>query len=145
MARKIAVIDLFLNLTAFGAFIVILLFIIEISLGSLDFGMKKKAYTDETLPKVSVILPARNEEDVIVQCIDSLKKQDFPMEKLEIIVVNDESSDKTGEIAREQLSDAGVSGKVIDLKPSDGNPGLSGRLRAVDAGIHQANNDICIT
>ncbi len=144
MARRIAEIDWFLNLTAFAAFVVVLAFIIEISFGSLDFGLKKKGYTIDNLPKVSIIIPARDEEEAIARCIDSLKKQDYPREKLEIIVVNDESTDKTREIALAQLTEPGVSGKIIDLRPSGGTPGLSGRLRAVDAGIRQANNDICI-
>jgi cellulose synthase/poly-beta-1,6-N-acetylglucosamine synthase-like glycosyltransferase len=126
------------------AFIVVLAFIIEITFGSLDFRLKKDGYTLDTLPKVSVIIPARNEEDVIARCIENLKTQDYPRDKLEILVVNDESTDKTMEIALERLHDGGVSGKVIDLGPKDGTTGLTGRLRAVDAGIRQASSDICI-
>jgi len=52
-----------------------------------------------TLPRVSIILPARNEERYIRRCIDSLIKQDYP--DFEIVLVNDESSDKTLEIMNE--------------------------------------------
>jgi chlorobactene glucosyltransferase len=52
-----------------------------------------------TLPRVSIILPARNEERFIRRCIDSLIKQDYP--DFEIVLVNDESSDKTLEIMNE--------------------------------------------
>jgi len=52
-----------------------------------------------TLPRVSIILPARNEEHYIRRCIDSLIKQDYP--DFEIVLVNDESSDKTLEIMNE--------------------------------------------
>ncbi len=116
----------------------------ELTFGTLDFTLKKTKFSLEDLPKVSVIIPARNEEEAIAHCIEGLKKQDYPRDKLEILVVNDESTDNTREIALERLRDAGVSGKVIDLGPSDGTPGLTGRLRAVDAGIHKASNDICI-
>ena len=52
-----------------------------------------------TFLRVSIILPARNEERYIRRCIDSLLKQDYP--DFEIVLVNDESSDKTLEIMNE--------------------------------------------
>jgi len=51
---------------------------------------------DETKPKVSVILPARNEENFIRKCLDSLLDQDY--EDYEIIAVDDSSQDSTGSI-----------------------------------------------
>ena len=50
-------------------------------------------------PKVSVILPARNEERYIARCLDSLLAQDYS--NFEIIAVNDSSTDRTGEIMKE--------------------------------------------
>jgi cellulose synthase/poly-beta-1,6-N-acetylglucosamine synthase-like glycosyltransferase len=47
-------------------------------------------------PKVSIILPARNEEKFIEKCLDSLLKQDY--ENYEIIAIDDRSEDKTGQI-----------------------------------------------
>lgn len=47
-------------------------------------------------PKVSVILPARNEEKYIAKCLDSLINQIYY--NFEIVVINDSSSDRTGEI-----------------------------------------------
>ena len=47
-------------------------------------------------PLVSIILPARNEEKYIEKCLESLLSQDYP--NYEIIAINDESSDKTGEL-----------------------------------------------
>jgi len=44
-------------------------------------------------PKVSIILPARNEEKYLSSCIDSLLKQTYP--NYEIILVNDDSYDDT--------------------------------------------------
>ena len=55
-----------------------------------------KSYENIVFPKVSVILPARNEEKYIEKCLDSLLKQDYS--NYEIVVINDSSSDRTGEI-----------------------------------------------
>jgi len=49
-------------------------------------------------PKVSVILPARNEEDFIEKCLASLLDQDY--EDYEIIAIDDRSEDKTREIIK---------------------------------------------
>ena len=47
-------------------------------------------------PRVSVILPARNEENFIQKCLDSLTAQDYP--NYEIITIDDSSDDSTGSI-----------------------------------------------
>ncbi len=51
---------------------------------------------DHTSPKVSVILPARNEEKYLEGCLDSLLSQDYA--NYEIVVVDDSSQDRTGQI-----------------------------------------------
>ena len=52
--------------------------------------------SDESLPFVSVLIPARNEEHNISQIVNSLLIQDYP--SYEVIVLNDNSEDSTGEI-----------------------------------------------
>lgn len=49
--------------------------------------------------RFSVIIPAYNEEKYIVQCLDAITHQDFPNNQYEIIVVNNNSTDRTKEIA----------------------------------------------
>jgi glycosyltransferase involved in cell wall biosynthesis len=49
-------------------------------------------------PSISAIVPARNEQEVIAACLESLIEQ---KEVTEIIVVNDQSTDETAEIVRE--------------------------------------------
>lgn len=49
-------------------------------------------------PKVSVILPARNEEEFIERCLASLVSQDY--ENYEVIAIDDRSDDRTGEIIK---------------------------------------------
>ena len=52
-------------------------------------------------PMVSVIVPARNEETVIGRCLNALLNSDYPKDRLEIIVVDGASTDRTWEICRE--------------------------------------------
>ena len=55
---------------------------------------KKKKYNNKrALPYVSVIVPARDEQDNIERCLISLMEQDYP--NLEIIAVDDNSTDTT--------------------------------------------------
>jgi glycosyltransferase involved in cell wall biosynthesis len=50
---------------------------------------------------VTVIVTTRNEEGNIANCLNSIKRQIYPQEKIEIIVVDNNSSDRTFEIARQ--------------------------------------------
>jgi len=54
---------------------------------------------EEDLPFVSIIVPARNEEDYIERCLLSLLRQDYP--NFEIIAVDDNSSDNTLSIMKD--------------------------------------------
>lgn len=53
-----------------------------------------------TLPFVSVVMPAHNEEKYIGECLSSLINQDYPKDRYEIIVVDNKSTDRTSEIAK---------------------------------------------
>ncbi len=53
------------------------------------------------LPKVSIIIPARNEEKFIKRCVESFLNCDYPGELIEVIVVDGMSEDRTREIVTE--------------------------------------------
>jgi succinoglycan biosynthesis protein ExoA len=53
-----------------------------------------------SVPSVAVIIPARNEAAVIGACLRSLVAQEWPAGRLEVIVIDDGSTDDTGAIAR---------------------------------------------
>jgi cellulose synthase/poly-beta-1,6-N-acetylglucosamine synthase-like glycosyltransferase len=59
------------------------------------FRLKKKESSETNLPFVSVIVALKNEEKHIKQLVVSLRLIDYPKEKLEIILVNDGSTDGT--------------------------------------------------
>lgn len=52
------------------------------------------------LPTISVILPTYNAEKYLENCLKSIQKQDYPRDKLEILIIDGGSHDKTLEIAK---------------------------------------------
>ena len=52
----------------------------------------------ESLPFVTIIVPVKNEEKVIGRLLDALMNLNYPSSRREVIVVNDASTDRTGEI-----------------------------------------------
>lgn len=80
---------------------------------------------------ISVVIPVYNREDYIEACLDSVIRQSYG--SLEIIVVNDGSTDSTGDICRRKAADDSRI-KVID-RP---NGGLS---RARNIGLDYATGD----
>src|ERR1700751_2642595 len=73
----------------------------------------EKLRNDTFHSKVGIIIPARNEERQISACIDSLLSQTYPAGLVEIIVVNDHSTDRTADIVR---SFPGMRVQLMDLK-----------------------------
>jgi len=90
-------------------------------------------------PAVSVIVAARNEEHVIRECIESLLKIEYPAEKLEIIIVNDSSTDGTPEIVR-SYCDSNRGLKMVSTNPGKGN--LRGKSNAISHGIEASIGEI---
>jgi cellulose synthase/poly-beta-1,6-N-acetylglucosamine synthase-like glycosyltransferase len=94
--------------------------------------------------KISVIIPARNEENNIAACLDSLAIQDYPKELLEIIVADDHSTDNTAGI----VSRYTASGIIhLDLKKEMfDSPGSSGSKKsAIAAAILKSSGTLIIT
>ncbi len=54
---------------------------------------------DKNLPEISVIIPARNEAENIINCIKCFENQMYPESKKKLIIIDDHSEDKTFEIA----------------------------------------------
>jgi glycosyltransferase involved in cell wall biosynthesis len=84
---------------------------------------------------VSVIVPARNEEAVIAACVESLAVQ---REIAEILVIDDQSSDRTAEIVR---SLATQNPKVQLLEATELPAGWVGKNNAVWIGAREARGD----
>ena len=86
-----------------------------------------KIYTMTTLPDVAVIIPAHNEEKVLAEGLAAMLRLEYPTGKLKIVVVNDRSSDRTGEIA-DEFAFRHPSVQVLH-RPMDAMPGKSAALK----------------
>ena len=58
---------------------------------------------NESFPFISVIIPSRNEEQFIRKCLNSIIQQTYPMDKVEVLVVDGISSDKTKDVVKEYI------------------------------------------
>lgn len=75
------------------------------------------AQTDDALPSLTMIVAARNEETRLRGKIEDLLSQDYPKDRLQIIVVSDGSTDGTADIAR-SFSEQGV--QCLELEQREG-------------------------
>src|SRR5690606_1415469 len=86
---------------------------------------------------VSVLIAARNEENHIGDTIRDILNQNFPQSQLEIIVVDDHSTDRTASVVR-SFSDRGV--KLIQLNERE--PLNSYKKKAISEAINQASGEL---
>lgn len=92
------------------------------------------------LPTVNVFIPAHNEEVVIRQTLEAMKRLHYPKDLLEIIVINDNSSDRTGEIAAEYAEKYSFI-RVIDTEPPNKGKGKSS---ALNEALRQTNGEVIV-
>ncbi len=116
--------------------------VIYILIGLLNHIGLSKIYSTTTLkPSVTVLIAARNEEAFIAQCLTSLENLQYPKEMLQIIILNDRSTDQTRQIAL-SYSDRLVHFTLIDIEKDV--DGLSGKMNALSQGLDQAEGDIIL-
>ncbi|RRO13249.1 glycosyltransferase [Saccharopolyspora rhizosphaerae] len=89
-------------------------------------------------PKVTVVVPARDEADVLTDCLNSILLQTHGTEdgaSLRVVVVDDGSTDGTGEIAREF---ARRDPRVVPIRVDSPPPGWGGKVHAMHVGVEAA-------
>lgn len=91
----------------------------------------------EEWPAVVAIVPARNEAAGIGPCVRSILSQDYP-NSLRLVVVDDQSQDDTGEIARSAAEELGASNRLQVIAGKDLPPGWAGKVWAVAQGVGEA-------
>ena len=118
----------------FGIIIILFLYVIrhfKFAISRL-FGKQHNLYAEiieANWPSVSILIPAHNEETVIADILLGILKVDYPVDKLQVIIVNDRSTDNTGLIVDDFVHNH--SGRLTHFFRSEGTPGKSAAL--VDA------------
>ncbi len=103
---------------------------------------RHKAFSGDFKPRLSVLIAIRNEEKNIDGCLLALSTQDYPLELREIVVIDDNSTDRTKEIA------SGYTERIPGFKVIDaGTPreGVAPKKSALITGIAETTGEIIIT
>lgn len=91
------------------------------------------------LPRISILLAARNEQAMLAATLDSLLKLDYP--DFEIILVDDDSNDRTGAIADEWAQRHGADGKLRVIHNHQLPPGWRGKVHAMSLAAGAATGE----
>jgi cellulose synthase/poly-beta-1,6-N-acetylglucosamine synthase-like glycosyltransferase len=89
---------------------------------------------------VSVLIPARNEELVIGRLLQRMTQLTYPTDKLQVLVIDDASSDGTGQVADEFARRYGF----IEVLHRDGKTGGKGKAAAMNAGLERSAGEIVL-
>jgi len=106
----------------------------------------KLAQRNPRLPSISILIPAHNEALVIQRTLEAILASDYPADHLEVVVVNDGSTDSTASIVQRIVNqDERV--RLINIPPGLGGKGKSAALNAAFRlarhdviGIYDADN-----
>jgi cellulose synthase/poly-beta-1,6-N-acetylglucosamine synthase-like glycosyltransferase len=107
----------------------------------IHFGLGKSIIKTDYQPMVSILIAARNEEKNLPDCLSSIEKIEYPRDKIQVLIINDRSSDRTSEIAQtycKRLRHFSV------LKIIDSVAGLSGKMNVLAQGIDKTSNEIIL-
>jgi cellulose synthase/poly-beta-1,6-N-acetylglucosamine synthase-like glycosyltransferase len=108
------------------------------------FGAHRAHYVNDPSfrPTVSVIIAARNEEQTIRPCLESIARLTYPKELLEVIVVNDRSTDNTEAVVQEF---AALHPFITLLNAREDETGrLKGKTNAVAQAIDRSRGDFIL-
>jgi hyaluronan synthase len=103
-------------------------------INSLPIQLRNSIYE----PKVTCVIPCKNEEKAIRTTISKCFEADYPREKLEVVVIDDGSTDKTGEILDELKSTKYPDLNIIHWKKN------RGKREGMNAGFQMGTGDIFI-
>lgn len=95
----------------------------------------------ESLPFVSVLVAARNEERNIGRCLESLFHQDYPAERYEVVLVNDRSTDGTQAIVD---AFAARYPNLIPVRIFEDPIGISGKQNALRTGVKRCRGEFIL-
>jgi len=109
-------------------------------------GRKRQIFYDldktlQELPYVSILIPAKDEEKNIGNCLDSILKQQYPLDRLEIVVVNDRSTDNTQFIIQTYMEKYK---NIISINIKEIGTRLTGKQNAINEGLKYCSGDLIL-
>lgn len=101
--------------------------------------LEKRSGLAWSWPSVTVLIPAHNEESVLPGCLAAMAELEYPKDKLEVLVIDDRSIDRTGHIAS---SFAARDGRFRALHR--GSAARPGKAAAVADGTKLSTSDVLV-
>lgn len=99
---------------------------------------KEAKHTDDGEPRVSVVIPAHNEAGYIRAALASVAAQQYPLDRLECVIVNNASKDQTAALARAFAAECPALSILVIREP------VLGVGRAKNRGARAARGDVLI-
>ena len=124
----------------FGLYVLLILYYWKSWLSIPNFKPQTTKYKPQT--RISVIIPARNEEENIAACLDSVCNQSYPNDLFEVLVVDDYSTDNTASIVKLY---EGKNVNLISLKDFIADDINSYKKKAIEIAIAQSTGELIVT
>jgi cellulose synthase/poly-beta-1,6-N-acetylglucosamine synthase-like glycosyltransferase len=102
----------------------------------------QKARPSNYEPEVSIIICAKDEEDSIEKCIKSLLNLNYPKKKMQVLLVNDRSTDRTKEIMNSYVKNNECL-EYFEITETTG--GLKGKANALAQALKHVNGELVFT
>ena len=107
----------------------------------IHLGLNRQWPRTTDQPAVTVLVAARNEAENLPACLEHLAAQHYPGDKLQILILNDRSTDTTGDIARSFAARFDFI-ELIDIDHD--KTGLMGKMNVIAQGMSYARGDIIL-
>lgn len=107
----------------------------------LQYGLSKKHPLLNHQPTVSILIAARNEEKYLSTCLDSITRLKYPSTLMEVLILDDHSTDATSDIAR-AFAEHHQNFKLINIQTTLAD--LRGKMNALTRGIEQSSGEIIL-
>ncbi len=127
----------FLLILSTGLYLAFILYIIA---GLFRHNEQPITSTEET-PFVSVVIAARNEEQNLPDLIQDLVNQEYPLDKLEVIIVDDRSTDSTPTILIEAAENFAF---IKQIRVDDRAVDMTHKKHALSLGINASKGEVIV-
>lgn len=125
----------------FLLFFLLILYVLVLGYLSRGLNHLNEHNKQENKPSISVIVCAHNEEDNIANCLNALMVQDYLKKNLEFLIVDDRSTDKTGQIIDEYRK---KDKRIKKITITDILENFAPKKRAIDTAIKQSKGEIIL-